>query len=543
MSPAKRRGILIGGALLVVVVVVAAFFLLNSGGSAPQAEAGAGATSVENPGALDPHSAITEYLQDLSENNPDAAGRLTDDDTAAAVALRDTRNTLNPSSVTAKLTVLQPTPAGAKQTGGTFNVSWALKPGQVWTYDVPFQLAQVNGKWLVHWAPSLLHPKLEAGQRLVISTAVRDTTAVADRDGKPLLVSGSGGVRPVDGDPAPLLRSALTGQVTAAAGNGFAVERVDTSGKSVETLFGQAAEGEAKALTSSLSLAAQNAAQAAVDSYQGSAMLVALDTGSGDILAVAQNRAAGNSPKALNGLYEPGSSFKIATSVAAVQQSGLDAGSPVDCPGVATIGTRTVKNEGFELGATNLQTAFARSCNTTFGQLALALPADGLKKAADELGLNADYEIPGINTELGKVEPAASKDEQVEDGFGQGRIQASCLGGALMAATVASGKAITPRLWHDVETKVVKGYSPPPASVLGQVRTLMRAVVSSGTGRGAASAGTVFGKTGTAQFGDGSNATGWFVGYRGNVAFSVVLENSNDSGPAVTLAAKFLKAL
>ncbi|MGK3203050.1 penicillin-binding transpeptidase domain-containing protein [Amycolatopsis sp. MEPSY49] len=538
MSPARRRGILIGGALLVVVVVVAAFFVLN-GGSAPEAEAGA--TSVESPGAADPHTAITEYLQDVAENNPDAAARLTDGAPAAAVALRDARNTLSPRSVVAKLTVLQPTPAGAKRTSGTFSMSWALKPGN-WTYDVPFELVQADGKWLVHWAPSLLHPKLEAGQRLVISTAVPDTTAVADRDGKPLLVNGAGGLRAVDGDPAPLLRSALGGQVTAASGSGFAVQRVDTSGKSVETLFGKA-DGEAKALTSSLSLTAQKSAQAAVDSYQGSAMMVALDTGSGDILAVAQNAAAGNSPKALHGLYEPGSSFKIATSVAAVQQSGLNAQSPVDCPGVATIGTRTVKNEGFELGATTLQTAFARSCNTTFGQLALDLPADGLVKAANELGLNADYEIPGIDTELGKVEPAASKDEQVEDGFGQGRIQASCLGGALMAATVASGKAVTPRLWHDLETTVVKGYSPPPAAVLGQVRKMMRAVVTSGTGRGAGVAGEVYGKTGTAQFGDGSDATGWFVGYRGNVAFAVLLEESNDSGPAVTLAAKFLKGI
>ncbi len=541
MNPGKRRGILIGGALLVVVVLVAAFFVLNSGGSTP--EAAAGATTVESPGALDPNSAITEYLQDVSENNPDAAARLTDDNAAAAVALRATRNALTPSSVTAKLTVLQPAAAGAKQTDGTFSLSWVLKPGKTWTYDVPFQLAQNGGKWLVHWAPSLLHPKLGANQRLVISTAAQDTTAVADRDGKPLVVSGPGGVRPVDGNPAPLLRSALTGQVTAAAGGGFAVERVDAGGKSLETLFGKASAEGAKPLVASLSLDAQNAAQAAVDGYQGSAMLVALDTGSGDILAVAQNAAAGNSPKALNGLYEPGSSFKIATSVAAVQQSGLTATSPVDCPGVATIGTRTVKNEGFELGATNLQTAFARSCNTTFGQLALALPADGLKKAADELGLNADYEIPGLKTELGKVEPAASKDEQVEDGFGQGRIQASALGGTLMAATVASGKAITPRLWHDVETTVVKGYSPPPASVLGEVRKMMRAVVTSGTGRAAGAAGNVFGKTGTAQFGDGKQATGWFVGYRDKIAFAVVLENSNDSGPAVQVAAKFLKPL
>ena len=292
MSPAKRRGILIGGALLVVVIVVAAFFFLRGGGTAPEAAAGV-TTADERPGALDPRSAVTEYLQDLGEGNTDAASRLTDDAATAAVVLRDARNTLQPSTLTGKLTKLQDTPAGAARTGGTFSLAWTLKPGKVWTYDVPFDVVQVGGKWLVHWAPSLLHPKLEAGQRLVISTAVKDTPAVVDRDGKPLVISGSAGLRPTDGNPAPLLRTALTGQVTAARGDGFAVVRTDTSGTNLETLFGQAADDGVKPVTASLSLAAQNAAQAAVDSYSGSALMVALDTGSGDILEVAPKGAAG----------------------------------------------------------------------------------------------------------------------------------------------------------------------------------------------------------------------------------------------------------
>jgi membrane peptidoglycan carboxypeptidase len=72
---------------------------------------------------------------------------------------------------------------------------------------------------------------------------------------------------------------------------------------------------------------------------------------------------------------------------------------------------------------------------------------------------------------------------------------------------------------------------------------MMREVVTAGTAKAAAGAGQVFGKTGTAQFGDGSEATGWFVGYRGDVAFAVVLEKSNDSNPAVKLAAQFLGGL
>jgi len=539
MTPGRKRGILIGGAVLMIAVVVAGVVVLNSGDEAPAATT---PPTESGPVAGDPTSAVSEYLQDFAEGNTDAASRLTDDPAAAAVALRDARNQLAPTKTTANLTKLAPTAAGATKTSGTFTVSWTLKQGKVWTYDDTFDVLLSGSNWRVHWAPTLLHPKLEAGQRLVVSTAVADTPVVVDRDGKPLVIAGAAGNRPADGNPAPLLRQAFMDQAAQAKGDGFAIARVDTSGKNVETLFGGVA-GEVKPQTVSLSLAAQNAAQAAVDGYPGSAMFVALDASNGDILAVAQNAAAGTAPKAFSGLYAPGSSFKIATATAAIENRGLTASSPVDCPLTDTIGTRTVSNEGFQLGATTLQNAFARSCNTTFGALALDLPADALKKAADQYGLNADFEIPGISSEMGKIEPAASKDEQVEDGFGQGRLQMSALGGVVMAATVRSGKAITPRLWHDVPTNVVKSYSPPPGPVLGTVRTLMRAVVTSGTAKGAASAGQVYGKTGTAQFGDGSLATGWFVGYRDNVAFAVVLEKSNDSGPAVTLAAKFLKAL
>ncbi|WP_235716234.1 hypothetical protein [Amycolatopsis sp. ATCC 39116] len=51
------------------------------------------------------------------------------------------------------------------------------------------------------------------------------------------------------------------------------------------------------------------------------------------------------------------------------------------------------------------------------------------------------------------------------------------------------------------------------------------------------------GKTGTAQYGDGSQANGWFVGYRGDVAFSALTLATNSSKPAVALSAAFLNRL
>jgi cell division protein FtsI/penicillin-binding protein 2 len=109
-----------------------------------------------------------------------------------------------------------------------------------------------------------------------------------------------------------------------------------------------------------------------------------------------------------------------------------------------------------------------------------------------------------------------------------------------MAATVASGKAVTPELWHDEATKVITRYSPPPGAVIGSLRSMMREVVTGGTATGLKGGGQVYGKTGTAQLPDHSMANGWFVGYRGDVAFAVMLEATNSSTPAVSMAAKFL---
>lgn len=535
MSPARKRGILIGAALAVVAVVVAAVvFLAKDADPAPAATEGPGAstgTAQEGPAQV-----AARFLRQFEAG--DLTGAPVDDAAAASAGLSGARGVLKPASVETKLGDVPPTAGNETATTATFGISWTLAGSSVWTYEGKLDLVRTGGKWLVHWAQSVIHPKLEAGQQLAV-TPVAGKPAVADRDGK-ALVGGDAAGKTI----APILQGALA-EVAAEQNGGtgtpaaVAVSRVDVSGKAVETLFGQA-DPDAKPVTSTLSVATQNAAQKAVDGYQGSAIIVAMKT-SGDILAVAQNAAAGNQPNALSGLYAPGSAFKIVTATAALQQGGVSADTQLACPGSEQIGTRTLKNDnGFDLGTVSVKTAFAASCNTTFGRLAKQLPADALAKTATQFGLNADFEIPGLATETGKVEPPSSGDEQVEAGIGQGRVQVSPLGAALMAATVAAGKPVVPKLWQGLETKVNTGYQPPAAGVLNQIRSMMREVCTTGTAKALKSSGAVFGKTGTAQFGSGADAHGWFVGYRGDVAFAVMLEGSNDSKPAVGLAAKFL---
>ncbi|MEU8414000.1 penicillin-binding transpeptidase domain-containing protein [Amycolatopsis japonica] len=531
MSPARKRGILIGAALAVVAIVVAAVVLLVREDRAPAASGGGQGDSTESA-QESPAQVAGRFLRlfDMGDLNTAPV----DDPAAATTALSGTRAALNGASVRTSLGEVPTTPGNATTTSATFHVAWTFPGNSVWKYEGKLELVRNAGKWVVRWAMSVIHPKLETGQRLSVAP-VSAKPVVADRDGKALVGGDATGV-------APILQGALSKVASgesSGAGATVTVSRVDVSGKPVETLFGQAAETD-KPLVSTLSVASQNAAQKAVDGFGGPAIIVAMKT-SGELLAVAQNGAAGNQPKALNGLYSPGSAFKIATATAALQQGGVSADSQVACPGSEQIGTRTLKNDnGFDLGTVSLKTAFAASCNTTFGRLAGQLPADGLAKAATQLGLNADFEIPGLSTEAGKVEPSGSGDEQVEAGIGQGRVQVSPLGAALMAATVATGKPVVPKLWQGLETKVNAGYQAPPSGVLNQVRAMMREVCTTGTAKALKGSGAVFGKTGTAQFGSGADANGWFVGYRGDVAFAVMLEGSNDSRPAVQLAAKFL---
>ncbi|HEY3749102.1 MAG TPA: penicillin-binding transpeptidase domain-containing protein [Pseudonocardiaceae bacterium] len=538
MSSAGKRGLLIGGVVVMVAIVVVAVVTLT-GSKANTATAPAAETTAATPtgpSTPTPTSAAQQYLQAFAAGDINDASELTDDLNMSTAALQDAWNTLKPSEIQTKLSSI--TPAAGKAATATYTATWTLGTGHVWSYSGTFGVVQTGDNWRVHWTPAVLQPKLQAGQSLALDNTVPDRPAVVDRDGTPLVTAGPSGTKLADTQFA-VLRSALVSQVPAAA-TAFAVERVDNTGRNLETLFGSTG-GQAKPVRSTLSAEDQSAAQAAVDSHSGPAVIVALQPSTGGLLAVAQNDQVTESP--FSGLYAPGSTFKIVTATATLENGIATPNSELPCPLTEQIGTRKISNEGFDLGTTTMHRAFARSCNTTFGKLASQLPSTGLVTAADRYGLNADFDIPGLATQTGKVVPPADPDQQVEDGIGQGNVQVSPFGEVLMAATVAEGHSVTPRLWQDIDTHVLTGYDAPSASVLAELRPMMREVVTEGTGTGLAHSGTVYGKTGTAQFGNGDEANGWFVGYRGDFAFVVFLAGANDSHPAVTLGATFLAGL
>ncbi|AHI00635.1 penicillin-binding transpeptidase domain-containing protein [Kutzneria albida] len=339
------------------------------------------------------------------------------------------------------------------------------------------------------------------------------------------------------------IKAAVNSQVAGQAG--YRVVTQDAGGNEIAELVAKSAQ-PAKSITATLSTGTQAAAQAAIAGVPQAAAVVAMQPSTGELLAVAQNAPAdAQGLIALTGQFPPGSTFKIITGAAALASGKVSIDTPQPCPATVTFDGREIPNENkFDLGTVPLRTAFAQSCNTTFAQLAVNMPNEALTTTAKQLGLGADFTVPGVTTVTGSVPVATSTVQRAEDGFGQGKDQASPFGMALVVSSVVKGSIPTPSLLRGTETKVnTPAQQPVPGPVLDSVRQMMRAVVTDGTARAIKDIPDVAGKTGTAQFGDGTQSHGWFVGYRGDLAFAVLLVGAGSSGPAVTVAGNFLRAL
>ncbi len=151
---------------------------------------------------------------------------------------------------------------------------------------------------------------------------------------------------------------------------GWRVVSVNQNGVDVAVLH-EVEGSPAPSVSITLDRAVQNAAQHAVDTRGGKAMIVVIKPSTGEILAIAQNKGAdADGLPATNGLFPPGSTFKMITAGAAVDRDMATPNTMLGCPGRIDIGHRTIPNYGgFDLGVVSMSRAFASSCNTTFAEL------------------------------------------------------------------------------------------------------------------------------------------------------------------------------
>ena len=309
-----------------------------------------------------------------------------------------------------------------------------------------------------------------------------------------------------------------------------------------------ASEGvDPQPVTTTFSVPVQLAADAALANTPEPAALVAIEPGTGEILAVSSTPTNGFN-RALVGQYPPGSTFKVVTS-AGLLDSGVTTDQIVPCPSEIEINGNTIRNfEGQSLGDVPFSEVFVNSCNTGFIALSQELGAEALDAAASDAGFDVEYDI-GTSSVGGVFPLPTGRVELGAASIGQAQVLSSPLHMATVAAAAESGTWNAPRLIRDdtAETIAVPEAIPP------EVRELMLDVVDRGTGTAAAVDGlTIGGKTGTAEFGTGDelDTHAWFIGFAegeglpGKVAFAVVIEGGGTGGgDAAPVARDFLENL
>ncbi|MFI0354293.1 penicillin-binding transpeptidase domain-containing protein [Actinomadura sp. 9N407] len=408
-----------------------------------------------------------------------------------------------------------------------FKVTRRLAGQVTWSYRSTLVLRLVERRWRVLWSPATLHPSV---------TGFAVWSLAETRAAPATFTDGRGRVLP-DGGPLQPYIAAMAEDLGdfEADTSGWAVE-VTEAGRAPQRLAVLGADPSERIRTT-LDGRIQAAAEKAITDR--SAALVAVRPSTGQVLAVADGLGGMN---AFLGTYPPGSTFKVVTA-AALLADGLPAGGGVRCPASVVTAQRTIRNpEGLALGSASLRDALAASCNTTFAQLAVErLGAGKLAGAAASFGFGGPLS-PGISATPASFPRPGGGAELAEAAIGQGRVQASPLSMALVAAAVADGRWRPPRLVAAgrISGERQRARPVPGASAL---REMMRAVVTGGTAERAGLPPGTAGKTGTAEV-DGRRSHAWFIGFRGDVAFAVFVEGGGSGGEvAAPLAARFLKAL
>jgi len=429
-------------------------------------------------------------------------------------------------------------------------------------YTSSLPVRRMGRRWVVEWSPAVIHPALSPGLHLARTRRLGARAAVLAADGSPLAK--------VPGAAAELVGTTTTATAAQAAslvpryqagdviGTGGLEEALNTQVAGTATADVVVANAANKAVSMLLHVGGVDGrpvrttidprVQALADQVMAPVAqpgaLVALDTATGSVVAVVSH-PNGGFPRALLGRYPPGSTFKVVTATAALM-SGLTPATPVDCPTTVTVDGRTFQNaEHEQFGAMSLTDAFARSCNTAFINIARGLTDAQLRDAAAILGVGMAWPAFPLNHFSGQLPPATDAVEHVADAIGQGKVSVSPLTMAAVAAAVANGAWQPPRLLADGPPSTPSALTP---AVVNGLRGLMRAVVTNGTGAAAAHVpgAAVYAKTGTAEFGNAKppKTHAWFIGYRGNVAFAVLVEGGGFGGDvAAPLASRFLAGL
>lgn len=259
------------------------------------------------------------------------------------------------------------------------------------------------------------------------------------------------------------------------------------------------------------------------------------------------------------GLYPPGSTFKILTALEYIRENPTDYASySFNCTGRFTSGENTINCfHGTTHGEVDFTQSFAKSCNSSFANIGLSLDRKSFLKTLDRLYFNKPLPVDMLTNKsavAGNIEDSDSS--MIQTVIGQGETQITPLHLAMITSMIANnGVMMTPYTIDRVENandEIIKQFEP---SEIGQLITsdeasaldaLMKAVVEEGTGTrlkgleyGAA------GKTGSAEYNKNSDSHAWFTGYTYDTDYplqiTVIMEGAGSGGEyAVPVARRVL---
>lgn len=261
--------------------------------------------------------------------------------------------------------------------------------------------------------------------------------------------------------------------------------------------------------------------------------------------------------RATQGLYPPGSTFKMVTALSIMENVSDWEIRTYECTGEVVFEDKVIhcyNNKAH--GTVDMKQALTVSCNCYFAQMATEIGPKKLREVMNRVGMESPtkFELAYSQNKIG-LEANDSESELVETAIGQGETSVTPLYMAMLVSAIANeGIMMQPYIVdyiqysngqvgkQTVPRKLVEVCTVEEAMLL---QDMMVSVVENGTGMAAGINGvTVAGKTGTAE-----NATGndhsWFVGYapaeNPKVAVAVIIENSSAYGSATPIAGKVLK--
>ncbi|MDI3500280.1 MAG: penicillin-binding protein [Thermoanaerobacter sp.] len=264
--------------------------------------------------------------------------------------------------------------------------------------------------------------------------------------------------------------------------------------------------------------------------------------------------------RATQGLYPPGSVFKIVTTAAVLTYNPELYDKTFYCKGYIIVDGNRINNfGGIAHGIEDFKQAFYRSCNSFFIQAGLDLGSENLQTIAYAFGL--DKRVPlEIDTTKNQFPPIDGKSDLAETSIGQGKMLVTPLTMALVASAVANdGVIMKPYLMKYVadpisgaviEKSTPSQYlNPISKKVADTIKQLMIGAVNDkeGTGKAAQIPDiTVAGKTGTAENPHG-DPHAWFVGFapaeNPQIVVSVIVENGGEGGKvAAPIARDIIRA-